>query len=419
MKGINLPLKFIRAVILLSAIGLVIETYDFFSIGIISTTIWTHVFFNKATNLAVAFSILAYATILVGRLAGGLIFGHFGDKLGRKFSMFWTLIISGFAMLLIALVPPIGITAIILIASLRFIQGFGLGGDAGSSLTLGYEYAEKGEKTAYHASFIQASAILGIILGVLGVLLSERLESREFLLMYGWRILVGIGAVAIIISAYLRARIVESLDFKELIRNGKIEKSPIKSAFKTCGKNIILVTLSVIYFPVILNFLLYPYSLEFLESLGYNQGVVTITFLIASISAYIMTIIGGYLADKYGWRKVVLISTIGSLASTPLFFTHSLFVLFPVYMIMSLGWGAIGVISSEFPVNLRNTGTGAVTGFIGLITAMLLIAVLPTLISLYGITGSLLPVLVITSVFIVVSIISTLVGGNKVEGITP
>ena len=113
MKDIKLPSKFIRAVVVLSTIGLIIEAYDFFSIGIISTAIWPYVFFKKASNFAIAFSILAYATILVGRPAGGVVFGHFGDKLGRKLSMFWSLLISGFAMLLVALMPPIGITAVV------------------------------------------------------------------------------------------------------------------------------------------------------------------------------------------------------------------------------------------------------------------------------------------------------------------
>jgi MFS family permease len=420
MKGAKLPPKFIRAVIILSTIGLIIEAYDFFSIGIISTAIWPYVFFKQATNFAVAFSILAYATILVGRPAGGVIFGHFGDKLGRKFSMFWTLIISGFAMLLIALMPAIGITAVFLIAILRFIQGMGLGGDIGSSLVLSYEYAEKGKRVGYLTSYLQASAILGIMLGVLGILLSESLESKIFLLTYGWRILIGVGAIAIIVSAYLRMRIVESLDFKEILMSGKVEKSPIKSAFKKCGRNILLITLAIAYFPVILNFLLYPYSIEFLEKSGYNESIVTFTFLIASVLAYAMVIVGGHLADKHGWKKVVLISAIGSLASIPVFFTHSLFALFPVYMMASMGWGAMGISSSAFPVNLRNTSAGAVFGFIGLFPAVLLIAVLPTLISIYGVIGSFLPLSIITSVITIISIMSILsiIRGNKVEGTT-
>jgi MFS family permease len=418
MKGIRLPPKFIRIVVILSTIGLIIEAYDFFSIGIISTAIWPYVFFKKATNFAIAFSILAYATILIGRPAGGVAFGHFGDKLGRKFSMFWSLFLSGSAMLLIALMPPIGITAVFLIAILRFIQGMGLGGDLGSSIVLSYEYANKGERTGYLLSFPMASAILGIILGVLGILLSERLESKIFLLTYGWRILIGAGAIAIIVSAYLRIRIVESLDFKEMVRSGKVEKSPIKSAFKKCGRNILLITLALAYFPVILNFLLYPYSIEFLENSGYNESTVTFTFLIASILAFVMTITGGYLADKYGWKKVVLISAIGSLASIPVFFTHSLFALFPVYMMASMGWGAMGISSSIFPVNLRNTSAGAVFGFIGLFPAVLLIVVLPTLISIYGVIGSFLPVSIITSMIIIISIMSILsiIRGGKVEG---
>jgi MFS family permease len=418
MKDIKLPPKFIRVVIILATIGLIIEAYDFFSIGIISTAIWPYVFFKKATNFAIAFSILTYATILVGRPVGGVVFGHFGDKLGRKFSMFWTLLISGSAMLLIALMPPIGITAVFLIAILRFIQGMGLGGDLGSSIVLSYEYANKGERTGYSTSFLQASAILGIMLGVLGILLSERLESKIFLLTYGWRILIGVGAIAIIISAYLRMRIVESLDFKEILRSGKVEKSPIKSAFKKCGRDILLITLAIAYFPVILNFLLYPYSIEFLEKSGYNESIVTFTFLIASILAYAMTITGGYLADKYGWKKVLLISAIGSLASIPVFFTHSLFALFPVYMMASIGWGTMVISSSTFPVNLRNTSIGAVFGFIGLFPAVLLIAVLPTLISIYGVIGSLLPVSIITSVITIISIMSILsiIRWDKVEG---
>jgi MFS family permease len=418
MKDIKLPPKFIRVVIILATIGGIVEAYDFFSIGIISTAIWPYVFFKKATNFAIAFSILAYATILVGRPAGGVVFGHFGDKLGRKFSMFWTLLISGSAMLLIALMPPIGITAVFLIAILRFIQGMGLGGDLGSSLVLSYEYANKGERTGYSTSFLKASAILGIMLGVLGILLSERLESKIFLLTYGWRILIGVGAIAIIVSAYLRMRILESLDFIQMLRSGKVEKSPIKSAFKKCGRNILLITLALAYFPVILNFLLYPYSIEFLEKSGYNESIVTFTFLIASILAYAMVIVGGHLADKYGWKKVVLISAIGSLASISVFFTHSLFALFPVYMMASMGWGAFGVVSSTFPVNLRNTSAGAVFGFIGLFPAVLLLAVLPTLISIYGVIGSFLPVSAITSVIIIISIMSILsiIRWDKVEG---
>jgi MFS family permease len=417
VKNMKLPPKFIRAVIILSTIGLAIDAYDFFSIGIISTAIWPYVFFKKATNFAIAFSILAYATILAGRPLGGVILGHFGDKLGRKFSMSWSLLISGSAMLLIALMPPIGIAAVILIAVLRFIQGMGAGGNLGSSIVISYEHAEKGERTGYLLAFPMASAILGIILGVLGILLSERLESRVFLLTYGWRILIGVGALAITLSAYLKMRMVESLDFKEVMRSGKVEKSPIKTAFKKCGRNILLTTLALAYFPVILNFLIYPYSIEFLEKSGYNESTATFTFIIASILAYAMAITGGYLSDKYGWKKVVLISAIGSLASIPLFFTHSLFALFPVYMMASMGWGTMGNSTSIFPVNLRNTSAGAVFGFIGLFPAVLLIAVLPTLISIYGVTGSLLPISIIASAIIIMSIMSilTIIRRDKVE----
>nr|ACI15729.1 putative transmembrane protein [Acidianus hospitalis W1] len=408
MKSVKLPPRFIRAVIILSTIGVAIHAYDLFALGIISTEIWPYVFFKKATNSAIALSILAYAAVLAGRPLGGVVFGHFGDRLGRKFSMFWTLLISGTAMLLITLMPPIGITAIILIAVLRFIQGMGGGGNLGSSIVLSYEYAEKGERAGYLLSFILASIILGIILGVLGVLISERLESEAFLLTYGWRILTGIGAVTVILSAYLRTRIVESLDFKEVLRSGEIEKNPIKTAFKKCWRNIILITLAIEYFPVILNFLLYPYSIELMENSGYNESIVTLTFLIASISAYAMTIVGGHLADKYGWKKVVLLSAIGSLASIPVLFIHSLFALFPVYILSSIGWGAMGVIPSTFAVNLRNTSTGAVFGLISSFPAVLLIAVLPTLISIYGVTGSLIPVSIITSVITIASIMSIL-----------
>jgi MFS family permease len=418
MKDIKIPSKFIRVVVILSTIGLIIEAYDFFSIGIISTAIWPYVFFKSASSSAIAFSILAYATILIGRPAGGVIFGHFGDKLGRKFSMFWSLFLSGVAMLLVALMPPIGVLAVLFIAILRFMQGMGLGGDGGSSLVLSYEYAEKGERPGYLMSFPMAAAILGIILGVLGVLISENLESKLFLLTYGWRILIGIGAIAIMVSAYLRMKVVESLDFKRLLENNEVDPIPIKNAFKRCGKNIVLITLAIAYFPVILNFLLYPYSIELFTKMGFAEKQVMFTFLIASVLAFGFSILGGYLADKYGWKNIVLISAVGSLITLPILFTHLLMSLFPLYVLASMGWGAMGMYASEFIISLRNTSAGAVFGFIGLFPAVLLIAVLPALITVYGVVGSLMPISIIGELITAVSIISTLIliKARKVEG---
>jgi MFS family permease len=418
MKDIKIPSKFIRVVVILSTIGLVTETYDFFSIGIISTAIWPYVFFKNASSIAIAFSILAYATILIGRPAGGVVFGHFGDKLGRKFSMFWSLFLSGIAMLLIALMPPIGVLAVLFIAILRFVQGMGIGGDIGSSLALSYEYAEKGERPGYLMSFPPASAMLGIILGILGVLMSENLESKLFLLTYGWRILIGIGAIAIMVSAYLRMKVVESLDFKRLLENNEVDPIPIKNAFKRCGKNIVLLTLAIAYFPIILNFILYPYSIELFTKIGFAEKQVLLTFIIASALAFGFTILGGYLADKYGWKKILLISEVGSLITLPILFTHSLMSLFPLYVLISIGWGASGMFPSEFITSLRNTSAGAVTGFYGLLPGVLLIAVLPALITVYGVAGALMPVSIIGELITAVSMISILIliKASKVEG---
>ncbi|BDC17521.1 MFS transporter [Acidianus sp. HS-5] len=415
--GINkLPSKFIRTVVLLSTIGLIIEAYDFFSIGIISTAIWPYVFFKGASSAAIAFSIFAYATILIGRPVGGALFGHFGDKIGRKFSMFWSLFLSGIAMLLVALMPPLGILAIILIASLRFIQGLGLGGDGGSSLALSFEYANKGEKPGYFMSFPMAAAIIGILLGLVGVILSENVESKLFLLSYGWRILIGVGAIALIVSAYLRMRIVESFDFKELVKEGKVDSSPIKSVFKVYWKKILLLTLAMAYFPVMLNFVLYPYSIELYEKLGFAEKQVMLLFLIASVVATAFTLLGGYLSDKYNWKKVVLISALGSGVSLPLLLLHSFIGLIALYLLSTLGWGAMGMYASEFVVKLRNTGSGLVFGLIGIFPAVMLIAVLPALIALYGVVGSLTPTIGISEAITLVSIASVILLMRRNEG---
>jgi len=418
VKYTKLPSKFIKVVVFLSTIGLIIEFYDFFSMGIISTAIWPYVFFKGVSSSAIAFSIFAYATILIGKPVGGAIFGHFGDKIGRKFSMFWSLFVSGIAMLLVALIPPIGIRAILLIAILRLVQGLGLGGDGGSSIVLSFEYANKGDKTGYFMSFPMAAPILGILLGLVGVILSENLESRIFLLSYGWRILIGIGSIALMVSAYLRMKVVESLDFKELSREGNVDPSPIKSAFKIYWKKIVLLTLGIAYFPVILNFVLYPYSIELYTKLGFVEKQVMMVFLVGSILAFAFTILGGYLGDKYGWKKIVLISAISSLVTLPLLLMHSPLALIPPYVLASLGWGAIGMCASEFIVKLRNTSTGTVFGLIALFPAVLLLIVLPLSITLYGIVGSFMPIMTISEVITVISIVSifTLMRVNKNEG---
>src|ERR1700741_137528 len=199
----------LRRVVYASLIGATVEWYDFFLYGVVAGIVFNKLYF-PAGDPVIA-TLLAYTTFAVGfvtRPLGGVIFGHFGDRIGRKSMLILTLMIMGVATMLIGLVPTyaqIGVWAPISLLGLRILQGIGLGGEWGGAVLMTYEYAPP-EKRGLYASFPQIGLSIGLCLasGVVA-LLSSLLSDADFL-AWGWRIAFLLSGAMVLVGMYIRLR---------------------------------------------------------------------------------------------------------------------------------------------------------------------------------------------------------------------
>ena len=251
--------------------GTSIEWYDFFLYGAAAALIFPTAFFGEATpSTALILSLLTFAAGFIARPIGGIIFGHYGDRIGRKKTLVIALILMGVSSTLIGLLPTyamIGVTAPILLTSLRFAQGLAIGGQWGGAMLLVTESAPS-DKRGYYGAFAQAGAPVGVILANLAFIITSALVSEESFYSWGWRIPFLASAILIGISMYIQLNLEDTKAFKELqaMRGGykgnneAVQRSPILEAIKKYPKRIALAAgafLSIqVTFYILIAFLL-------------------------------------------------------------------------------------------------------------------------------------------------------------------
>ena len=228
-----------RKVALTSLAGTSIEWYVFFLYGASAALIFPTVFFGESsTSTALILSLLTFAAGFIARPIGGIIFGHFGDKVGRKKTLIMALILMGVSSTLIGLLPTyamIGVTAPILLTSLRFAQGLAIGGQWGGAMLLVTESAPSNQR-GYYGAFAQAGVPVGVILANLAFIITGALVSEEAFFSWGWRIPFLASAILIGISMYIQLNLEDTKAFKELQASRqtgsaeKIIRSPIIEA---------------------------------------------------------------------------------------------------------------------------------------------------------------------------------------------
>jgi len=266
----------IRKVALTSLAGTSIEWYDFFLYGAAAGLVFPKLFFGDASpTTALILSFLTFAAGFIARPVGGIIFGHFGDLIGRKKTLVIALMLMGISSTLIGLLPTyatIGIAAPILLTLLRFAQGIAIGGQWGGAMLLVTESAPK-EKRGYYGAFAQAGAPVGVILANLAFITVGLFTNEESFLSWGWRIPFLASFVLILISLYIQLKLEDTKAFQELesledktLQDSKVVKSsPILEAIKKYPKRISLAAgafLSVqVTFYILIAFLL-AYGVE-------------------------------------------------------------------------------------------------------------------------------------------------------------
>src|SRR5687767_5158502 len=227
------PPQKLRFIIGASALGTLIEWYDFYIYGVLAVFFSQHFFPPGNESMALLASLGIFWTGFVVRPLGAVIFGHFGDLIGRKFTFMLTLLLMGGATFLIGVLPDykdIGILAPVLLVLLRVVQGLALGGEYGGAATYIAEHAPDGRR-GFFTAWIQTTATLGIVLALGVILLCRGVLGDEAFTEWGWRIPFLISALLVVVSAWVRLRLEESPLFTELKAQGKRSVNPVGESF--------------------------------------------------------------------------------------------------------------------------------------------------------------------------------------------
>ena len=305
--------------------GTSIEWYDFFLYGAAAALIFPTVFFGEASpSTALILSFLTFAAGFIARPIGGIIFGHFGDRIGRKKTLVTALILMGVSSTLIGLLPTyamIGVTAPILLTTLRFAQGIAIGGQWGGAMLLVTESAPSNQR-GYYGAFAQAGAPAGVILANLAFIITSALVSDESFLAWGWRIPFLASALLIAISMYIQLNLEDTKAFKELqsykenhlkdnnLNETSLEKSPIIEAIKKYPKRIILaagafLSIQVTFYILIAFMLVYGVSDTNLS----RADILTAILIASAIQIPVQFVFASY-SDRHGRKGIFMLGAV-------------------------------------------------------------------------------------------------------------
>jgi MFS transporter, MHS family, shikimate and dehydroshikimate transport protein len=306
-----------------SLIGTAIEWYDFFLYGTAAALIFNKLFFptfDPTVGTLLAF--LTFALGFIARPLGGLVFGHYGDKIGRKTMLYLTLLIMGAATTVIGFLPTYetaGVWAPILLVTCRLVQGFGLGGEWGGAVLMAVEHAPA-DKKGFYGSWPQLGAPLGLVLGTLVFSVVSGLMTDAQLYAWGWRIPFLFSMALVVVGLWIRFTIAESPEFQKVKDEKQEVKLPILDAIKTYPKNILL-AMGVRFAE---NGFFYIYATFMLayatQALGMpRQSILNAVLIAAFVETFTIPVFGA-LSDKFGRRPVYLFGALFSAAMAfPLF----------------------------------------------------------------------------------------------------
>lgn len=383
-------------ILLASCIGTTIEFFDFYIYATAAVLVFPKLFFPSADPTSATLQSLAtFALAFFARPLGAALFGHFGDRKGRKATLVAALMTMGPSTVAIGLLPTyqsIGVAAPILLALFRLGQGLGLGGEWGGAILLATENAPKGKK-AWFGMFPQLGAPIGFLFSSgIFLLLGKILSDRQFL-SYGWRIPFIASAVLVWVGLYVRLKITETPEFLKVVDKKERVSVPIVDVFVRHSRAIVLGTAAAIT-----TFLLFYLMTVFTLSWGttvmhYPKTGFLICQMISMLFFGLGIPLSAILADKYGRGPILMIATAGififglffstffvsgSLVITGLFLSAGMF-------FMGLTYGPLGTALAEiFPASVRYTGSSLAFTLAGILGASLTPYLATTLAKSYG-----------------------------------
>jgi MFS family permease len=305
-------------VLFASLIGTTIEFFDFYIYATAAVLVFPTLFFPSSNPTAGMLQSLAtFAIAFFARPVGSAVFGHYGDRIGRKATLVAALLTMGISTVVIGLLPTyeaIGTLAPLLLALCRFGQGLGLGGEWGGAVLLATENAPPG-KIAWYGCFPQLGAPLGFFLsGGIFLLLSETLTNEQFF-SYGWRIPFIASAVLVLVGLYVRLKITETPVFQKVLDKNERVKVPIATIFSEHSSLLVLGTI-IATATFVLFYLMTVFALSWgTTGLGYTRKEFLILQLFAVVFFALTIPVSALLADKYGRRITMIYGPLGTMLS--------------------------------------------------------------------------------------------------------
>nr|WP_206530867.1 MFS transporter [Rhodococcus aetherivorans] len=375
-------------IIVASTVGTSIEFYDFYIYATAAVSVFPHLFFPKGNGTtALLASLATFGLAFVARPVGSILFGHFGDRIGRKATLVGSLLTMGIATFLIGILPTyhqVGLLAPALLALMRFCQGLGLGGEWSGAALLATETAEKG-KRAWAAMWPQLGAPIGFFLAnglflIITLFLNHDNADPDLgsaFLTWGWRIPFLLSAVMVIIGLYVRLKLEETPVFAQAVAEGKKVKTPLAEVFRTSWRQLIIGTFVMLatytLFYIMTTWVLSHGTGKTPAQGGTGAGFQYSDFLVLQLVAVLFFAaaipVSGRLADRHG-RRITLLVITGTIMVFGLTFgillapegmsePRMLLFLIIGMILMGFTFGPMSAVLPElFPTNVRYTGSG-------------------------------------------------------------
>ncbi|HYM22868.1 MAG TPA: MFS transporter [Vicinamibacterales bacterium] len=303
----------LRRAVIAGAVGTTIEWYDFFLYSTVTGLVFARLYFPRAnplTGTLDAFGV--YAVGFVARPIGAAIFGHYGDRLGRKSALIATLLLMGIATFFVALVPTydrIGIWGAVLLTLLRFVQGVGVGGEWGGSVLLSMEWAQSNAHRGFIASWPQFGVPAGLFLANLAVLASSALSGDAFL-AWGWRLPFLLSLALVGVGLWVRLGILETPVFAKLAAERRVERTPVVEVLRRHPRAIVLTALCRMAEQApfyLFTAFIFAYGTA---TLHLNRDFLVTAVMCGSALSFVSIPLFGHLSDRFGRKRIYMLGAV-------------------------------------------------------------------------------------------------------------